>query len=544
MVGFAFALAHMLVEAKIDGEITYATGTSCGLVNGPADMLVGKNLLDLAAQEDRAFLTEVLKRIGNRQSTPAVRVTLRGPTEQDRSFMLGGIRLEDEEILSIGLVAMTRQAKRGDGAADRLIQTAIEHATQGPDSGGGDDGLMMFVIDGIADMIRKGPIEAVLPVLEKLRAYLRAVSVEGDAFKDIGSGKFGLIRAAGVSREEVQAGIKRILDEFNIYSGIKIYDLSFDLSMEKDSLSEEDVARAISYSIKRFSEDTPESFDIRSLRDGANAILRDTARRMTTARQMLRQHNIDIVYQPIVRLDDGKVHHLEALSRISGVESIGAWMRFAEESGLIRDFDLMVTAKIAKSLEDHAKAGWMPRIAINLSASSLQSSLFLSHFEAALEPYSAFRKQLLIEVTETVAITDFPKMAETLMTLRRKGHAICLDDVGAGATSFETLQSLPADFTKIDGSVLRGLASGKVHAATMHTIIKMAQNKGSEVIVEHLETQSQIRTVREMGAHFGQGYIFGRPVSDASAASIPQSVQADPHWSPIAHDKPVAVRSA
>jgi EAL domain-containing protein (putative c-di-GMP-specific phosphodiesterase class I) len=542
MIGFAFAIAHLLIETTLDGEIIYATGTSCGLVQGNADKLVGANLLNITTGDDRAFLREVLNRVANRQVTPAVRITLSAHNRTDRAFMLGGIRMENSDILSIGLVSVTKAPARGPNTEDKLVQTAIEHATQG--GGEPDDGLMMFVIDEIAEMIRKGPIEAVIPVMEKLRAYLRAVSVEGDAFKDMGSGKFGLMKATGVSSEEVQAGIRRILDEFNIYSGIKVYDLSFDIAADQEALSEEDIARAISYSIKRFSEEAPETYNIRSLRDGANAILQDTASRMTTARQLLRQHNIDIVYQPIVRLDDGKVHHLEALSRISNVESIGAWMRFVEESGLIHDFDLMVTARIAKVLEEHAKAGWMPRIAINLSARSLQSNLFLDHFEAALKPYDSVRRQMMIEITETVAINDFARMAETMNMLRRKGHAMCLDDVGAGTTSFETLQALPADFTKIDGAVLKGVASGKVHTSTMATIVKMALARGSEVIAEHLETQNHIRIVRQMGVRFGQGFIFGRPVADASAASVPHGVSSstDPQWSPITRDDKTPTR--
>jgi EAL domain-containing protein (putative c-di-GMP-specific phosphodiesterase class I) len=371
-------------------------------------------------------------------------------------------------------------------------------------------------------------VQMTLPVLAKLRAFMRAVSAEGDAVKDIGLGKFGLVRASGITPEEVQAGIRRILDDARLTSAVKTFELAFDMG----ELTEADAARAITYSVRRFADEAPETFSIRSLRDGANAILRDTALRMTSARQLMRRHGIEVVYQPIVRLEDGKVHHLEALSRISNVESIGTWMRFAEESGLIQDFDLMVTSKVAASLAEHAKAGWMPRIAINLSARSLQSSLFLAQFDAVLKPYEQYRRQLLIEVTETAAVLDFAQMAETLSVLRRKGHAVCLDDVGAGTTSFETIQTLPADFMKIDGLLLKAVATGKVNPSTMATIVQMALDKGSEVIAEHIETQAHIRLARDMGIRFGQGFIFGRPVSDASAASIPHGV-VDPLWSPI-----------
>jgi EAL domain-containing protein (putative c-di-GMP-specific phosphodiesterase class I) len=529
MVGFAFAMAHLLIEITPEGMVTYATGASCGLVEGKVGTLTGKSLFEMVVPGDRDFLAEVLKRIADRQPPQLVRVTLNGHAGLERDFMLGGIHLEGESILHIGLISTRRRSEvMTASGGDRLVEAAMERIASGGDGAAADNSLMLFVIDEIAELLRNGPSNILLPVLGRLRAFMRAVSAEGDAIKDIGAGKFGLVRASGITREEVQNGIRRILEEAKIASPVKTFELSFEMG----DLTESDAARAITYAVRRFADDAPETFTIRSLRDGANAILRDTAVRMTSARQLMRRHSIEVVFQPIVRLEDGKVHHLEALSRISNVESIGTWMRFAEESGLIQDFDLMVASKVAAALAEHAKAGWMPRIAINLSARSLQSSLFLSQFDAVLKPYEQFRRQLLIEVTETAAILNFGEMAQTLGMLRRKGHAVCLDDVGAGTTSFETIQSLPADFMKIDGLLLKAVASGKVNPSTMATMVHMALDKGSEVIAEHVETQAHVRLARDMGIRFGQGFLFGRPVSDASAASIPHGV-VDPLWSPI-----------
>jgi hypothetical protein len=188
----------------------------------------------------------------------------------------------------------------------------------------------------------------------------------------------------------------------------------FDLSFDAGSLDEADSARALAYSIRRFTDARSEDFTVRSLKDGASALLTDTVKLVTAAREVMEQRQIEVVYQAVVRLRDGRTHHFEALSRISGVASIGPWIRFAEETGLIQDYDLILAEQVMSTMADHEKAGWLPMIAINLSAQSLQSALFRARFDQITDAHPDQAPRLMIEVTETAGITDYPAMAAVL----------------------------------------------------------------------------------------------------------------------------------
>ena len=104
-VGFAFATAHLLLEIDLSGAILFAAGAACGLVDGPAEQLVGRTLGSLVAAEDREFLDHLLRRLGSTGSIGLTRVNLSSIHGRRAEFVMGGRRtVTGEPLLHLGLI--------------------------------------------------------------------------------------------------------------------------------------------------------------------------------------------------------------------------------------------------------------------------------------------------------------------------------------------------------------------------------------------------------------------------------------------------------
>ena len=540
-VAFAFSTAHLLLEASVDGTITYAAGAACGLAPR-TDALIGRNLVDLAPQGEGEYVANLLRRFARRATTNLARVMLVTQNDTATEFLLGGQTIDGlPGTIHLGLIvapsAIPQRPRGAHGLQTResFVATAKAHLDISGRTGI-DEGLTLLVVDGLSRLAAKSGPDAVAPVARRIGSYLRAVSAGGDAAGDLGTGKFGLIRAPGVTEPDLKARIAEILAEESVEGRPQ----SINLSFAAPGLSEADAARALAYSIRRFVEAGPRDFSIRSLQDGATALLQEASKLVVHARSVLDERKVEVVYQPIVQMDNGEAHHLEALARISGVSSIGDWMRFTEESGLASDFDLVMTGKVLETLEEHAKAGWQPPVAINLSAASLNSALFLDQFYKVVDSAPERAKQLLIEITETANVADFERMTKVVASLRQRGFKVCLDDVGSGTTSIQTLRALSCDYVKLDGGMVRNASHDRRERATLQGVARLALDLGAELIAEHIETRDQANAMRALGCRYGQGYLFGRPTADVmihrDRFEIAEIV--DPQWTAIAAPAP------
>jgi EAL domain-containing protein (putative c-di-GMP-specific phosphodiesterase class I) len=126
-------------------------------------------------------------------------------------------------------------------------------------------------------------------------------------------------------------------------------------------------------------------------------------------------------------------------------------------------------------------------------------------------------KQILFEITETTAMSDLQRVDRILVTLRKAGYRICLDDFGAGASSFPYLQALTIDFAKIDGGYIARMRDSAKDRAILRAIVVMCRDLGVGVIAEMVERVDQARDLLEMGIAYGQGYLFGRPSPSLTA---------------------------
>ena len=132
----------------------------------------------------------------------------------------------------------------------------------------------------------------------------------------------------------------------------------------------------------------------------------------------------------------------------------------AERYGLIRDIDRLVLARVVRLLggrEGRSDGQGGARVAVNLSGLSVTDGTMLAHIERCLDRHGVDPSRLVIEITETAAISDMDRARAFCRGVSSLGCAVALDDFGAGFGSFQYLKHLPFDYLKIDGGFIRGL---------------------------------------------------------------------------------------
>ncbi|MFN7136399.1 MAG: EAL domain-containing protein, partial [Thermomonas sp.] len=129
--------------------------------------------------------------------------------------------------------------------------------------------------------------------------------------------------------------------------------------------------------------------------------------------------------------------------------------------------------------------------------------------------------RLLVELTETAAVSDMGDAARFIAALRRTGCLVCLDDFGAGFASFAYLKHLNADILKIDGMFIRDLPQDADNQVFVRTIIEVARGMGKQTVAEFVEDGRTLLMLREMGVDMVQGYHLDRPKAEHPALQPP-----------------------
>lgn len=260
--------------------------------------------------------------------------------------------------------------------------------------------------------------------------------------------------------------------------------------------------RAVRSALNRYIEAGPAAAE-----QGFAAAVKQTMRDTAKFKSAVSKQDFQLVFQPIIDLETGVLHHFEALARFDRDASPTETIRLAEELGLIADFDLAVVSAIAKELAQNPGL----RIAANLSAASFQKPNFVRRLLQITAFQPSLRSRLLLEITETEEIEDLDEVSALLAELREAGHLICLDDFGVGSASLNYLRRLDVDVVKIDGSYIRRLEVQPRDAAILRHVVALCRELGVLTIAEMVESPEVAARARSLGIDQAQGWHFGRP---------------------------------
>lgn len=211
--------------------------------------------------------------------------------------------------------------------------------------------------------------------------------------------------------------------------------------------------------------------------------------------------------------------------RVSGVEALLRWIHpslgpippgkfipIAEEAGLMRALGKVVVEQALAQCHKWRAQGLDLPIAVNVSAAQFDDPAFASDFLALLAKHKVPPALLEIEITETMLMADFAGAAARLRTLREAGVAIAIDDFGVGFSNLRQLAKLPANYIKIDRSLIEGIGADPKTEAIVRATINLAHALGEATIAEGIETQEQADFLRRAGCDKLQGFLFARPL--------------------------------
>lgn len=215
-----------------------------------------------------------------------------------------------------------------------------------------------------------------------------------------------------------------------------------------------------------------------------------------------------VMRQPIINLPTNQVLHYEWLVRFDSTSGLAGILRPAEMSGAIKDLDLSMLARAVLQLNENSDG---PGIAVNLSGASMGEPGFEHALNACLSALTGPPSKLTIELTETWDIRELDAASALLARLRRRGHPICLDDVGAGAASIRYLRAIGADWLKIDGDFVVAAFERSRDLAILEALLTLKNSLGVKFIAEGVETAELLEFVRRLGFDAAQGYYIGKP---------------------------------
>jgi EAL domain-containing protein (putative c-di-GMP-specific phosphodiesterase class I)/PAS domain-containing protein len=517
-VAFAFAAADLLLEVDAGGAVTSAAGAAHSLLGVNLEQLKGRTVTDFVIVRDRPLVRQLLRQVQTRYRIDSTPIGLARQDGIATRILFGGCRLPDRggdhAFLGLRLIPDTfapvpchRDMETGLLTPDGLRDVAqrLAHAEDGVARS-----LQLVRLDGLSGIARELPADRAALLMQEIGASLRANSVGGDAAGRLSDDSFGTVTKAG-SGPGSDPDLATELAEAIRDAGIpcdRIAPRVVRIDLELGGLSDADAARALTYAMSSFARSQSAGFNIQTLQAGLAGAVHATVSRFAEIRTMLTDRRFALVYQPVVDLSSRTVHHYEALSRFPAEADVADTVMFSEDVGLVTELDLAV----CRLALDALAAGGDARVAVNLSARSVQTAAFRNALGTLLAQLGGGRDRLLFELTESAGIDDTAEAATFLAWLKSMGHAICLDDFGAGAAAYGYLRRFDVDFVKIDGPFLQAAARRGREQALLRSVCVLCQDLGCKVIGEMIETEDVAAAAMSVGVSYGQGWLFGKPV--------------------------------
>ena len=223
-------------------------------------------------------------------------------------------------------------------------------------------------------------------------------------------------------------------------------------------------------------------------------------------------------FQPILSMDDGLVHHYEALARMRDetgkIFLPGSFIATAEAFGLIGEIDRTIMEKTMRFQAKTLKEGRKLSFAMNLSGKDLGDESLIGFIKDKIEETGADPEKLIFEITETEAIHDLARATNFITALKAVGCKFSLDDFGVGFTSFVYLKDMPVDFIKIDGYFIQHLEQNADDQLFVKAIVDVANGLGIKTVAEFVQNNETLKILDGFGVDYAQGYFIGKPSAD------------------------------
>jgi len=524
--GLYAALAPVVLELDEGDKISFIFGSPAALLGAETDDLVGQNFAEYIHEKDLAIWRLIRHKIKKashlgplplriRRSTGTIggfEVNVARSGQNSRALLLSISPYQGQ--LSLGEnkrpgSSLARQFEKGDFSrlATRLnefvkksdkgiAETLIELAGISEDKGADSETSLWALYRLLHDAASEGAADQLLD-----RKRLGEGVERNEKPVQDGDGKAngeGAVKVAGAMRSAYQ----KTGSETNYVT-----------VAGDDGISEAEAVKAAIYAMKQAA-GSGNAQTMSALTGGYEKRLASVKNQLRVFKKIVVQERFEVALQPIVNIGDGSLHHFEGLARFDSDYFGGSpfeFMCFAEDVGVIQEFDLAMTMKVVSLLKRMRRLGYNVGVAVNISGRSIQSPAFLRHFFRILEDCGDIRHLLTFELTESSQIDDLEMTNRILTRIRDFGHKVALDDFGAGAAGLQYLRVLKVDIVKIDGIYIRKGLEEAENRAFLRSMAELCKGLGIETVGECVEDEIQRQFLQEIGVNYAQGWLYGKP---------------------------------
>ena len=227
---------------------------------------------------------------------------------------------------------------------------------------------------------------------------------------------------------------------------------------------------------------------------------------------------LQLVYQPKVRIQNSEICGVEALARWNhperGLLGPGAFIPIAEQNGLIDELTYAIYKKATRQAGEWLASGVDLHVSINVSINTFTRPDFAEFLIAGAQAEGVEPSRLILEVTESQVMSDAKGCLEKIMHLRMKKFGLSIDDFGTGHSSMAQLMQIPFTELKIDRAFVFGAMNNSSARAILESSVSLGRKLKMSIVAEGVETREDWDVVAELGCDFVQGYYVAKPMPE------------------------------
>ena len=533
----------MVLEADL--TIRFATPSSAIMLGLASEALVGTSLLALLRPDETENVVELAQALRGETTVRDLELQ-RADAGWCAVESVWSDLSDDPEVNGIVVTAhnvterkalesqLTHQAFHDHltGLANRALFTdRITHALARAHRSGEQIAVMFLDLDDFKTVNDSLGHAAGDELLVAVAARLKGCLRDGDTCARLGGDEFGVLLEGVRPPEQAAEVAARIAASFTLpfeFSGTELYaGVSIGVALGSSASEPSELLRNADVAMYRAKADPSRSVEV--FESGMQDAALDRLELRADLERAVVDGGLVVHYQPIVRLETGRVVGLEALVRwehpTRGLLQPLTFVPLAEETGLIGRVGAIVLDRACRSVVNWQRA--VPgaerlRLSVNISGRQLEDTRFPAEVSATLERTGLDPRDLTLELTESVLMGDGEAVARRLGCLKELGIGIAIDDFGTGFSSLSYLHRFPVDTLKIAKPFVDQVCQSE-KGFLAAAIVNLGTSLGLETVAEGIEEAEQRDGLRALGCALGQGYYFGRPMPEAEALAYLES---------------------
>ncbi len=527
LAALAFCRADLLFELNDQWNIEFAAGATPALLGQEPDALIDTSFMDLISERDRSLCEQLLSIASDKGRIDDVIVTLNGKGGYAPIVAFSGYRVPDFKnhfFLALKVEpAHANYTAESDLVCDTetglldeksFSGTAAERA-QALLRAGGKARLSMIRIENLGTLMEQLGTSEKKDLMESIGGILNSKSLGGNTASRVDGENFSIVHSDDVDVEDIGEAIEKKAKQVHA-DGNMISSMCSTLDADGSGMSQDQTAKAVIYIMRKFC-DSKGGVRNESLAQVLSSMMAKTTENVAYLRAVAKSGEFDLVFMPICELRKGFIEHFEALirfNRAKPTESPYPLIELAEETGVINVLDIAVCHKAIKLIKKFSQKENFPPVAINISGASIVQPEFVEELYGIVGKEPDLADKMMFEITESSTIDDVEAVNAATRKIRDLGFKFCLDDFGAGASSFSYLSQLDVDVVKFDGPIVRRACSTDKGNDVLLGMVKMCDEMNIWTIAEKVETQKDANHLFYLGVSYGQGHFFGEPVLD------------------------------